>query len=376
MSSAKALFFRLVLLGVSLSLVLLAGECVVRRVKPQMPSVWDNTRDGMTVHWPNLDVYLPKFDQRIQTNSIGMRDREHPVPKPPGTHRIFVFGDSFMEALQVPFDASFPARLEAGLRPAVGASVDIVNLSVSGWGTDDELTYLERHTAELEPNGILVMMTLHNDVADNALLEFHSLEAGKLVARPIEPMPWLQYAIQNVKAFLACRSNLYQLAYQTSMRGRVQAGAKQLDHHVAALLRRDASPEIDDSWALTLALLDRTAELARERGAWFAVGMIPLWVQVDDAAWNLMLADHALENTAMDRSAPQRRVADWATARGVTLIDLLPAFSARHRARDPQDPELLYLLHDGHWSASGHALAAEEAQRVLVTAGLGLEAAR
>ena len=35
-----------------------------------------------------------------------------------------------------------------------------------------------------------------------------------------------------------------------------------------------------------------------------------------------------------------------------------------------------YLLHDGHWSVSGHTLAAEEARRVLVKAGLGLEAAR
>lgn len=57
---------------------------------------------------------------------------------------------------------------------------------------------LERHKGDLGPDGILLMMTLHNDVADNSLLEFHTLEAGKLVARPVEPMPWPKYASVDV----------------------------------------------------------------------------------------------------------------------------------------------------------------------------------
>lgn len=372
MKGTRAILARGLLLATSLGFAFLVGEFTVARLQPQNLSVWDNLRDGMTVHWPEADVYLPRFDQRIRTNQIGMRDRERTIKKPSGTRRIVVLGDSFMEALQVPLDEALPGLLERRLETTDGSSLEVVNLSVSGWGTDDELTYLERHGLELEPDGILLMMTLHNDLSDNALLEFHTLDEHGLVGRPAAAMPWPTYAIQKLKAFLAGHSQLYMLAYETSIRGRVQAGAAQLDQHVASLLRKDASPDLERAWALTYALLDEMSAVASRNHAWFAIGMIPLRVQIDDSAWNEMLATMGIDASLMERDGPQRRIREWADHRGVELIDLRADFVAAHRKNEGTTNESLYLVHDGHWGAAGHALAAEVVSRALVSADHGL----
>ena len=72
-----------------------------------------------------------------------------------------------MEALQIPFEASFPSLLERALEGKTPRRVEVVNASVSGWGTDDELQYLTTHGMQWKPDLVVVAMTLHNDISDN-----------------------------------------------------------------------------------------------------------------------------------------------------------------------------------------------------------------
>jgi hypothetical protein len=46
------------------------------------------------------------FSTEIEVNSAGFRDREHSIEKQAGTRRVVLLGDSFLEAIQVPFDRS------------------------------------------------------------------------------------------------------------------------------------------------------------------------------------------------------------------------------------------------------------------------------
>src|SRR4029450_6338478 len=60
--------------------------------------------------------YRNEGEAYVRINSDGLRDREHNKIKPPNTLRVAVLGDSYAEALQVPFESSFCAVLERKLR--------------------------------------------------------------------------------------------------------------------------------------------------------------------------------------------------------------------------------------------------------------------
>ena len=178
---SKGPWKEMVLFAISCISAIALGEIVVAGWYPQNLGTWGMTRDGLTSHVPNISVYVRQFGQQISINSHGMRDREHQPEKPPGIYRILLLGDSFMEANQVAFEDAFPHLLEAKLGPRF----EVINASVSGWGTDDELTYLIRYGFRFEPDLVLLGMTLNNDIQDNLAEEFHSHVNGDLQEKPV-----------------------------------------------------------------------------------------------------------------------------------------------------------------------------------------------
>ena len=159
-------------------------ELGVRLFAPQPVAVSLQDRYGLAMHWPGLTAYLPQSGLTASFNSAGMRDREHGYEKPPGVFRVLVLGDSFMEALQVPFESSLPSLLERALHQQTGKTIEVINAGTSGWGTDDELRYLTSYGLRWKPDLVLVAMTLHNDVSDNLREEWHTLRNGALVEQP------------------------------------------------------------------------------------------------------------------------------------------------------------------------------------------------
>ena len=190
------------------------GEAGLRLVYPQPLGVWHHDPAGLALHWPGLVTYLPQFGHTVSFSSAGMRDRERAVERPAGVFRILVLGDSFMEALQVPFEASFPSLLERGLERKAGKRFEVLNASVSGWGTDDELQYLTTYGMKWKPDLVLVAMTLHNDISENLLERFHTMRNGSLVEQDRAGSSFLGYKVTQLKGFLATRSHAYQLGRQ------------------------------------------------------------------------------------------------------------------------------------------------------------------
>ena len=361
----KALWQNGLLLALSCGVSLLVTEAIVATFFPQNLGTWGMTRDGITSHVPNLSVYLKQFGQQITINSFGMRDREHDLHKVAGTRRILVLGDSFMEANQVAFEESFVSLIEANLRSRLPRQIEAINASVSGWGTDDELTYLVRYGLQFEPDIVLVGMTLHNDIQDNLREEFHSFEDGELHARPISPVPAFEYATLQVKEFLASHSHLYQL-FQRGMRfSWMQGESNRLNSHVVGLLMRDVNPEIRRGWEMTQLLFRQIKKEADRHGAKTVVFLIPLWIQVSEERLKSFLDDNHVSADQIVLNQLQSNMKLIGSSEGVEVIDLLPDFQKWEK----DHPRTLYLL-EGHWTAAGHRLAAEKAADHLVSAGM------
>ena len=106
----------------------------------------------------------------VRINSQGLRDREHAFAKPPDTIRIAVLGDSFAEAFQVPMEKTFWSLMEQQLQGCVpaGTKVEVINFGVSGFSTARELILLRQTVWQYNPDVVLLLVTLHNDIRDNS----------------------------------------------------------------------------------------------------------------------------------------------------------------------------------------------------------------
>jgi hypothetical protein len=76
----------------------------------------------------------------FETNSQGLRDREHNVERQPGVPRILMLGDSLTVGWGVPVDATFSKRIER-LFAEKGAKVEVINTGVGNWNTVQETEY-------------------------------------------------------------------------------------------------------------------------------------------------------------------------------------------------------------------------------------------
>lgn len=351
----KNLIANFLLIIFSTSITLAAGELILRTLYPQDLGIWYETREGLAIHCPSLKRYLSKFQQLVEINSYGMRDREHTVEKPEGVFRILVLGDSFMEALQVGFEESLPHLLETRLAQQWPRRVEVLNASVSGWGTDDELKYLTEYGVHFKPDLILVAMTLHNDVSDNLAEKFHSFREGQLQEKPRRQKPLLEHATLEIKSYLASHSQLYQLLRRHWRSNSVRTEANLLDRHVAELLREAPREDTKRGWKMTQQLLRQIKSTANRIGAKTAVFTIPLAIQLSDARLRSFALSQGLAETELRPGKPQEMAKEIAEEEGIELIDLFPAFQSwTDRSR-----RSLYLVDDGHWNREGHSVAAK-----------------
>jgi len=341
-------------------------ETGLRLFAPLPTGLAHQDRSGLAMHWPSMKRKLPQYGTTASFNSAGMRDREHGSEKPAGVYRILLFGDSFMEALQVEFEQSMPSLLEGMLSQGTGKKIEVISAGVSGWGTADQLRYLTEYGLRYQPDLVLIAMTLHNDVSDNMREEWFTLRNDSLLAREVFPVTSSRYFVVQAKAYIATRFQSYQLWRKVRHRGGMRRVGEELNKHIVELFREPPSEALTRGYRLTDQLLQRTDSVTRANGARLALALLPLQVQLSDSAFHEFVAQAGARAAEMPLEKPQRLVLATALRIGAPAVDLLPAF----RARTARDTTSLYMIGDGHWNAAGHRLAAETVAEGLLRAGV------
>jgi D-alanyl-lipoteichoic acid acyltransferase DltB (MBOAT superfamily)/lysophospholipase L1-like esterase len=109
---------------------------------------------GSDLH-PNLRTTLNGVP--LTTNAWGMRDREYPREKPPGTVRIALLGQSHVLGTFVADDETFENVLEDRLnREQVTRRYQILNFAVTNHSLLQELALLEDRVLDFEPDIVIV----------------------------------------------------------------------------------------------------------------------------------------------------------------------------------------------------------------------------
>jgi lysophospholipase L1-like esterase len=206
---------------------------------------WSGIPNSSTLYSDSLATFT------VQNNGWGFRDREHgPKTKP----RIAVLGDSFIWGMHVRTEERFTDQLQSSL-----PDWEVINLGVSGYGTDQELLVARKYLPRIAPDLVFLMFCVANDFEDNAsnavnkgyYKPYFIVQNGALELRGIPVPKALGYFIREHPAI-----------------------------HVSYLLRRLESfyfqcrnPEIVNDYSPTRELIAAVRECAEQQGARFAVGL-------------------------------------------------------------------------------------------------------
>ena len=320
-------------------------------VAPQALNFWDEDPEtGLALLRPDRSIVGHPWGHEVRSNEAGFRDEAWRMPA--GTPRILVFGDSFIEAIQVGWTDSFVPRLETDLREGGRTDAEVVSAAISGWGTDAHLRYFETRGRELAADVVVVMFTLYNDVQDNAQGEYHDWVDGRLIPRNAA-RTGMDRRINALKRAFAGRSHLYQLTRNIVRSGQTGAQFAALEDHWLELVSVPAEPAVEQAWQRTEAMLTALSDSVRSTGGELVLVPIPMEIAVSPAHEASFLENTGATAHSVDLDHPQARLEAWAADRGVRVIDLAVPFRDAYA-----EGELLYLATDGHWNEKGHEVAA------------------
>jgi lysophospholipase L1-like esterase len=347
-SRATPLSFKIAL-GLLATLVGLGFcELVARIVYPAPP---DPTRQPQIVYRYDRELrYVLEPNQKgwiddgfVNINSLGFRGPETAVPKPADRFRVVVIGDSLAMGWGVADDQTFSAHLERLLHQRFpGRDLDVVNISVGGYDTFQEVGLLKRNVERLQPDLVLVGF-YSNDVPDgleheDALaaggtrIAAANPELGQILHMNPAPSSWWERAMRRSRAAYVIGRTLKGLTSKSEQAG--SRFAMEID-----LLEGKDSAELERAWGAVEGQLEELHQLARSR---FAVGIVVLPCREQVAG-------------QYPQAMYQRRIRTIAERLGFFVVDPLPSMVAS-RTR----PSDLFIPYDrNHPSAAGHRLISE-----------------
>ncbi len=322
----------------------------------------------------------------IKINSHGFRDREHHIAKPPGTYRIAVLGDSYVEAFQVPLEKAFWPVIERKLQDcpqSAKPNVEVLSFGISGFSTARELILLQDRVWQYAPDCIILLVTTGNDVRDNS---------RKLNEYANQPLPYFVFQdgkLTRDDSLVATRNRTLTFRIQESFIGR---GFSWMQHHVRLLglfyavreayqspssaaerekrigslhepgldsevYREPVTQEWQDAWRVTERLVVQMRDEVRARGANFLVvtGSMGIQVHPDSDVRHEFMRRLGVQNLFY----PEQRIKALGDREGFRVLNLAPAV-AEYASRNK------VFVHGsgdargtGHWNELGHRLAGE-----------------
>ena len=111
------------------------------------------------------------------THSRGVRGLEYSLEKVSDEYRIVVLGDSFAEGYTVEFEELFSEVLKQRLNEQGSRRVEVINLGVGGYSTDQELLQFQNEGIHYHPD-LTIVMFHDNDVWYNAQKRYFAWRRG------------------------------------------------------------------------------------------------------------------------------------------------------------------------------------------------------
>jgi hypothetical protein len=356
--------------GIGQGIALLRPSYDVLYLQPDRELGWREV-PGLHWTWAGFYWYAADFSVKVQTNRTGFRDFDREYVKPAGVKRVAALGDSFIEAVQVPFEKTatqlLERRLNAPQAQAAGSPQkwEVLNFGTSSFGVGQFLLTWEQEARRYSPDYVVVFVAKF--IMDRTLQKyeqgrFQGTSAKQLWIRPtfrVDGDTLIREPARDFEEFARLQDSVIQNEFggQRSQRRmslvtlfyarRLHDDLDQWrQRHAAqrpnALPHPDAHPEIDANMLATnLKVLE---ELQRQATAAHSVLVIVDASRYfgDDPSISTALQDLCLRGSSV--YVPFYKDMQEASAKGIPL----------------------HWSHDGHLSEAGNALLADALYRSLV----------
>ena len=259
------------------------------------------------------------LNEPASTNSRGWRDVEIPFERSIGEQRIVAVGNSFTFGVSVDRADRFTEIIETN-----NPNVEVVNLGLSGSGTDQQLRILELEGLRYQPDVVVHMVYLGNDLNDIR----HMKRWGW-------PKPYYRVAGDTLELVKP------KITWRVRLRGELYLGEflfRVIDNYGSPhLLAPEWSVPERDSVPLFVELSRRMFDVALTNGAHYLVVLF-----------------NNREHDSQGRTKIANRIGEELKKSGIAHIDLSSLISARVK-----EGEKLFARDGIHWSEAGHKLAAQ-----------------
>ncbi len=331
------------------------------------------------------------LDPKITSN--GFREEEHSFNKGKGVFRIVVLGDSFCDQLEMPFKQLWHRVLERRLNSGSTEPIEVINLGIGGFGTDQEYKTLKNYGLKYHPDLVVLAFFIGNDVRNNSLIlesehegrsvddrqkPFFLIIKDKLEELPFQTKPQTTEAqtpktltlgrffekFPNIYHALIDRANetpwlanfLWKLDIKRSKPNWFHKSKKNLifinDDYIYA---EEYTRVWENAWEVTKALiLELAKELELNKIGFFMV-IIPNEFEFRPDIWYKMYPN--MKPIKPDLQKPERILSKFLEANQIDHILLRPEFEKY--TRTTRMDLHFHREGDNHWNANGHEISAQ-----------------
>ena len=349
-----------------------------------------------------------EFAYTVQTNRKGIRNRDLPDFKRPGTQRVVVVGDSYVEGVGVELDETFVSRLEQRLS-TYETPVEFINCGLAATWPIHYARILFHLCLDYDPD-VVIIAIFANDVTETVVTALpehidavnlktglyralHSLwphlytlvETG-LINRKNETAPeadpssspaqidMLKAISQEARSLGLTEDEI--AGWQTRLAPTLVAAVNRGEFNgqllSAGLLRPDYWLEsldiegevAEQKFQVMMAVLDETVTRLQGRDVPVGIVFIPSPFQYDPGYGDVWRQSGVQTRRAWTEteSEIERRLTDWAMRRKLPFFNLTPDLRIAHQnalngTRHSRNGALHYAM-DGHWTPAGHGVAA------------------
>lgn len=311
-----------------------------------------------------------EFYNPIRLNNFGMHDQPAQMRKPDGTFRILIVGDSQTQALQVRLEQSFPYLVESALNTDPAQPVEVVNLSMTGYGTDRALLLYATLGADFAPDVVILALNLADDVLQNNITLDH-LNRGTRPSRPYFGVAEERLALYNSPTIDPYASGAPAYEWLVALQNRQRSASGGILPGEPLILRDRPYvlqypvelglylPDTNDwayAWDITDALLRAFRDLVEQQGAHFGVVVLPDRRQVQTADWRADSNRYPVLWNA-DPLAPSERIDALLEAAAIPYADLIWTMRSPRVVANLE--ERLFYFWYPQMTAAGHRITAE-----------------